>query len=185
MSKLTSLKRLVVCALCTALCCVLPLAFHALTLGSVLSPLHIPVLLCGLVCGPVYGVFCGIAGPVLSSVLTGMPAATGLVSMVPELAVYGLVCGLLMKIVRTGKTLPDLYISMVPAMLAGRIVGGVAKVLFMLGTGGSYTFAMFVSSYFVGSVPGIILHLILVPVVALTLEKARAIPARYPKVTQE
>ena len=185
MQKLTSVKRLVICALCTALCYVLPLAFHALTLGNALSPLHIPVLLCGLVCGPAYGVFCGIVGPVLSSVLSGMPPATGLISMVPELAVYGLVCGLLMKWVRTGKVLPDLYISMVPAMLAGRIVGGIAKALFLLGTGGSYSLAMFVSSYFVGSVPGIILHLILVPAVALTLEKARAIPARYVKVNRE
>ena len=97
MNTMSSVRRASVCAMCIALCYVLPLAFHALAAGSMLSPMHIPVLLCGIICGPGYGVFCGIAGPVLSSVLSGMPSATGLIAMVPELLTYGLVCGLLMR----------------------------------------------------------------------------------------
>ena len=36
--------------------------------------MHIPVLLCGLLVGWPYGLLCGLAGPLLSSLLTGMPA---------------------------------------------------------------------------------------------------------------
>lgn len=182
---ISSVKRVCICAVCIALCCVLPVAFHALALGTAFSPIHIPVLLCGLVCGGAYGAFCGLAGPILSCLITGMPPAMGLISMVPELVVYGLVCGLLMRYIRTGKHLADCYLALIPAMVAGRLVGGVAKVLFHLGSPESLTFAALVQSYVVASLPGIVVHLILVPVLAVTLEKAKAVPARYPKVKQE
>lgn len=106
--ELSSVKRACICALCTALCYVLPLAFHALGMGSTLLPMHLPVLLCGLICGAGYGAFCGIAGPVVSCVLSGMPTALQLASMAPELCAYGLLCGLLYRHIRTGKIYPDL-----------------------------------------------------------------------------
>ena len=95
--ELSSVKRACICALCTALCYVLPLAFHALGAGSTFLPMHLPVLLCGLICGAGYGAFCGIAGPVVSCVLSGMPTALQLASMAPELCAYGLLCGLLYR----------------------------------------------------------------------------------------
>ena len=67
--ELSSVKRACICALCTALCYVLPLAFHALGMGSTLLPMHLPVLLCGLICGAGYGAFCGILFLVLVLVL--------------------------------------------------------------------------------------------------------------------
>ena len=97
----THLKKLVFCAICVALCVVLPMAFHALGSGTVFLPMHVPVLLCGLVCTWPYGVVCGLLGPLLSSVLTGMPAAAVLPSMMAELAVYGLVTALVMRLVHT------------------------------------------------------------------------------------
>ena len=183
MKKMSAVKTACICAICIALCYVLPVAFHALGLGSMFSPMHIPVLLCGLVCGSFYGAFCGVAGPVLSSVLSGMPSATGLVSMVPELLIYGLVSGLLMKLVRTGKLQLDLYISLVPAMLLGRIAAGIAKALFVrwMATGETFNIAVWATSYFVGSFPGIVVHLILLPILVMTLMKARIIPNRYTK----
>ena len=181
MNKMTPVKRITICAVCIALCYILPIATHALAVGSILSPMHIPVLLCGIVCGGGYGLICGIIGPVLSSVLSGMPPATALISMIPELAVYGLACGLGMRFIHTGKLTLDIYASLVPAMLLGRIAGGIAKVLFFLGKTQTFTMAMWVSSYFVGSLPGIIAHLILVPLLVLTLTKAKVIPHRYPK----
>ena len=36
----------------------------------------IPGLSIGLLCGGLYGGFCGVAGPLISSLTTGMPAAT-------------------------------------------------------------------------------------------------------------
>ena len=176
-----TVKQLCVCGICIALCYVLPVAFHGLALGSVLSPMHIPVLLCGLLCGGWYGMVCGLVGPVLSSVLSGMPPVTSLIFMVPELMVYGLVAGLMMRLVRTGKTVADLYISQLTAMILGRIVGGIAKALFFLGTGKTFGVAAWVSGYFITSAPGIVAHLMVIPPLVLVLMGAGVIPSRYGK----
>ncbi len=178
---MSRIKKICICAICIALCYVLPLALHSFGLGNILSPMHIPVLLCGLICGSFYGMFCGIAGPVLSSVLSGMPPATMLVSMIPELMIYGLVTGLMMKWVRTGKLLPDVYISMAVAMVLGRIVGGIAKALFItiLATGDAFGIGIWATSYFVVSFPGIVVQLILLPLLVTILTKTRVIPSRY------
>ncbi len=181
---MSKIKRICICAICIALCYVLPIALHSFGLGSILSPMHIPVLLCGLVCGSFYGVFCGIAGPIISSILSGMPPVTMLFSMIPELIVYGLVTGLLMKWVRTGKLIPDVYISLAVAMVLGRIVGGIAKALFIAinATGDAFTLGIWATSYFVGTLPGIVVHLILVPLLVTVLMKTKVIPTRYSKV---
>ena len=177
---MSAVKKMCICAICIALCYVLPLAFHALPLGGVLSPMHLPVLLCGLVCGWPYGLACGALGPVLSFVLSSMPPAAKLATMIPELCAYGLAAGLGMKWVRTGKTLLDLYLSLLPALLLGRVAGGIAKVLFYLSTAESYTFALWVSSYIVGTLPAIVLQLAVLPALAWGLTRAGLIPARYP-----
>ena len=55
-----SVKALVISALFLALGIVLPQALHAIpNAGSVLLPMHIPVLLCGMAAGPLYGAGCG------------------------------------------------------------------------------------------------------------------------------
>ena len=114
MQTLTPVKKIVLTAVCAALCVVVPMAFHAIpNAGSVFLPMHIPVLLCGIVCGWPNGFICGLIGPLVSSLLTGMPPAAMLPSMMVECCVYGLTTGLVMKYVRTGKLLPDLYISMI------------------------------------------------------------------------
>ena len=181
---MSKIKKICICAICIALCYVLPIALHSFGLGSILSPMHIPVLLCGLVCGGFYGVFCGIAGPIVSSILSGMPPVTMLFSMIPELVVYGLVTGLLMKWVRTGKLLPDVYVSMAAAMVLGRIVGGIAKALFIAinATGDAFTLGIWATSYFVGTLPGIVVHLVLIPLLVTVLMKTKVIPTRYTKV---
>ena len=178
MKQISSVKCASIAAVCAALCCVLPQAFHAVGLGSALSPMHIPVLLCGLVCGGFYGLLCGVLGPLLSSVLTGMPPAAALVGMLPELAVYGLASGFILNHIRTGKLTADLYIALAGAMLLGRIAGGISTALFFTGEGG-YSLALWASSYLIGAVPGIICHLILVPILVVILMKARLIPSRY------
>ena len=104
-----------------------------------------------------------------------------LVSMIPELLVYGLVCGLMMKIVRTGKLIADLYLALIPAMILGRVVGGIAKALFitLMATGEAYGIGIWAASYFVGSFPGIVCHLILIPTLIAILMRAKVIPSRY------
>lgn len=179
--KLSSIKRVSLCAMCVALCYVLPIAFHAIGLGSVLSPMHIPVLLCGLVCGGGYGLICGILGPVLSSLISGMPPMMMLLRMIPELCIYGLAGGLAMRFIRTGRAALDVYIALAIAMIAGRIVGGIASAIFYTVTSGVYSLALWVTGYFVEALPGIAAHLILVPVLVFTLAKAKLIPQRYSK----
>ena len=171
-------KRLVFCAVCIALCVVLPPVFHAIPNGGTLfSPMHIPVLLCGLICGARYGLLCGIFGPLLSSLLTGMPGAGYLPQMMIELAAYGFFSGLFANVIRLGSGFADLMLSLIGAMLAGRIIAGLARALFFMK--GSYAFGMWFASYFANMVPGLILHLVLIPVVIYALQKSRLIPERF------
>ena len=123
-------KDMVSAALCVALGLIVPQVFHLIpfvgtvpNLGGVFLPMHIPVLLCGLLCGWRYGAACGAVVPLLSSVVTGMPVLWPQgVSMVFELAAYGLVAGLLYRGMKKG-----VYPALVAAMVPGRLVSGAAK----------------------------------------------------------
>lgn len=176
---MSTVKKSILCAVCIALCVVLPQAFHAIpNAGSIYLPMHLPVLLCGLICGWQYGLLCGVAGPILSSLFTSMPPVAYLPPMVVECAVYGCVAGLMMKLVHTKKIFADLYISLVAAMLIGRIIAGCAKALIF--AKGSITMAAWATSYFVTGLPGIIIQLVVIPAIVVALMKARLIPKRYP-----
>ncbi|HEY8391474.1 MAG TPA: ECF transporter S component [Capillibacterium sp.] len=180
MSKLSSVQRSLITAVCIGLCVVLPIMFHSIpNAGTVISPMHIPVLLSGLVCGWSFGLLCGLAGPLLSSLLTGMPPLVYLPSMLVELATYGLVCGLMFNLIFTKKLYADLYLSLVTALLAGRIVAGLAKAF--LFTPGNYTWAAWITSYFITLWPGLVIQLTLVPAIVAALLKAKLIPPRYPR----
>ena len=173
----SNVRKMVYTAVCAALCLVLPMAFHAIpNAGQVILPMHIPVLLCGLICGWPYGAVCGLIGPFISSVITGMPPAAMLPSMMVECAVYGFSSGLLMKYVRTGKAGADLYISLISAMILGRVAAGFAKAWIF--TPGVSPFAWVTTSLVTG-IPGIVLQLVLVPLVVAALTRARLIPNRY------
>ena len=177
--KLSIVKKSILTAVCIALCVVLPQAFHAIpNAGSIYLPMHIPVLLCGLLCGWPYGLLCGLAGPALSHLFTGMPLVSMLPGMLVECVVYGLVAGLMMCI-KTKKIYLDLYFSLIVAMLAGRVVSGIAKALIF--SAGEYSMSVWVTGSFVTSLPGIIIQLVLLPTIVFALMKARLIPERYPK----
>ena len=76
-------KNLILTALFSALCIVLPMAFHAVPQGGLIfCPMHIPVLLCAMICGWQYGLVTALVGPTLSMLLTGMPNAAVLPSIV-------------------------------------------------------------------------------------------------------
>ena len=175
---MTTVKRLVTTAICAAMCVVLPIAFHAIpNAGSVILPMHIPVLLCGLVCGWPYGLACGLLGPFLSS-FTGMPPMAVLPGMMVECGVYGMVTGLGMKYIRTGKPMADLYISMLSAMVLGRVVAGLAKALIF--APGTPAFAWVTTSLVMG-IPGIVIQLIVMPLLIAALTRAKLLSKRYPQ----
>ena len=76
--------------------------------------------------------------------------------------------------------LAAMYMSLVPAMILGRIAGGAAKALFItigvIGSSSPYTFAAFFSGYFASTAVGAVIHLILVPAVVFAIESAGLSP---------
>ena len=169
-------KYLVMTALCVALGVVLPVTLHAIpNAGSILLHMHIPVLLCGLVCGPVYGLACGILAPLLSSLITSMPPMAMLPSMICELAVYGLVAGILIRVIKTRYNIANLYLSLLGAMLIGRVIYGALNSLIF--RAGEYSLQLWLTGAFVTALPGIAIQLVLLPVLVLALQKARLVEA--------
>lgn len=182
MNRRSSTFRMILTAILLALGMVLPfLTMHIPTIGQAISPLHIPVFICGLTCGWGWGCALGVVLPLLRSVIFGMPplVATG-IPMAFELAAYGALCGvmypLLRKALKQKQNLPALLVALIIAMVGGRLVGGAAKAVVMGLTGGSYGFNAFVTAYFVSTAIGAVIHIILVPVVVLALEKAKLSP---------
>ncbi len=133
-------------------------------IGKMLLPMHIPVFMCALVCGKWYGAAVGFILPFFRSLLIGMPALyPDAVVMAPELFTYAFVTGVIFETINNN-TVTRIYMSMIPAMIAGRLVWGVWK-FFVLGLGEtSFTLEMFVTGGFLNAIPGIILQLVLVPV---------------------
>lgn len=173
-----STRRLVMAALCTALGVVLPTLTHSIpNAGSVLLPMHIPVLLCGLACGWPYGLACGLMAPTLSSLITGMPGPAYLPAMVCELAAYGLISGLSARFIHTGRRTRDIYLQLVSAMLIGRMVYGAVNALIF--RAGAYSMEIFLTAAFVTALPGIFIQLVVLPALILALEKARMLEAPY------
>lgn len=178
MKKMSTVKKSIITAVCITLCVVLPQVFHAIPeAGSIYCPMHIPVLLCGLITGWSYGLLCGLAGPLLSSLITGMPPVAMLPAMMIECAAYGALTGVMMQLVHTKKIYADLYISLIAAMLGGRVVAGLAKAFIF--SAGQYTMAAWVAGSFVKSLPGIIVHLAVIPSIVYALMRAKLIPSRY------
>lgn len=181
MKKMSNVKKSIITAVCIALCYVIPLMFHGIqNAGNIFCPMHIPVFICGLICGWQYGLLCGIAGPALSSALSSMPPVAILPSMMVELAVYGTVAGLMMKLVRTKSTYADLYISLIVAIVCGRVLAGLAKALIF--ARGSYSMSAWIAGSVVTSWPGTVIQLVFIPTIVFALMKSHLIPERYPKI---
>ena len=167
-----NLLNLVLTAMFLALALVLPfLTGQIKEIGSMLLPMHIPVMLCGLVCGPQYGVIIGFIAPLMRSMIFGMPVMfPSAISMAFELATYGLVIGLIFSKSRW-KCIKSLYRSLIISMVAGRVVWGIVQcILLGLGNNG-FTLSMFLSGAIIKAIPGIILQLLLIPTIMLVLGK--------------
>lgn len=166
------IRKLTYAALFLALALVLPfLTGQIPQIGSALSPMHIPVLLCGFLVGWPWGLAVGFIAPLLRSVIFGMPVMVpGAVAMAFELAVYGLVSGILYRLLPKKKW--SIYVTLIVAMLAGRVIWGIARLIIAGLSGNSFTWALFLAGAFTNAIPGIILHIILIPVIVMVLERA-------------
>ena len=125
-------RRITVGALFVALSLLLPQLFHLTGIvqaGNVFLPMQIPVLLGGFVLGPVFGLIIGAVSPVLSFFMTGMPSLERLPFMILELAAYGLVSGLCYQTLKLYRIRLGTYISLLLAMLAGRLVYALSLVI--------------------------------------------------------
>ena len=171
-------KKMVFSAFFLALALVLPfLTGQIQQFGNMLSPMHIPVLLCGFICGWPWGLLVGAVSPILRSVIFGMPPLMPVaVAMAFELAAYGAAAGLLYSILP--KKPFNTYISLILAMLAGRIVWGIAMYLLLMSSGSNFAVQAFLTGAFIKSWPGIILHIAIIPPIILALEKAKLIPIK-------
>lgn len=164
-------KRLAIAAVCLALCMVLPFATGNIPqVGNMLCPMHIPVLLCGFICGPTYGMIIGMVAPLLRFALFGMPPILPIgVAMCFELGVYGMVSGVLNKILPKKNIF--LYVSLVLAMIAGRIVWGIVRVIMTEAGGYAFTWQAFMAGAFYNAIPGIAVQIVLIPILVMALQK--------------
>ena len=168
-------RNVVLAALFLALAFVLPMITgHVPQIGSMLCPMHFPVLLAGCVLGGPWGLAVGFIAPLLRSVLFGMPPLfpTAL-SMAFELATYGFVSGVVYRKVR--HTLPMAFVTLLAAMVAGRIVWGVVRFVLAGLTGSSFPFSAFLAGALLNALPGIIAQLILIPLILTALQKAKVL----------
>ena len=171
----TKTHDLVYSAICLALCLVLPfLTGQIPEIGSMLCPMHLPVMLAGFICGPAWAAAVGFIAPLLRFAIFGMPVIVPAgISMAFELATYGAVVGLLYN--KLSKKTYNIYVSLVVAMIAGRIVWAAVRAVISGAGGAPFTWAIFIASGFTQAIPGIILQLVLIPVIVIALQKAKII----------
>ena len=148
--------------------------------ANMLLPMHFPVLLCGMICGPAYGAVIGAVLPLLRCLVFQMPKITTAIPMSFELMTYGLVIGLIYQYMKKkGKgTLLSVYVSLITAMIAGRIVWALPKYLVLTYWMGEnkFTFTYFITEAVLNAVLGIVLQLILIPLIMKVLEQTHLLP---------
>jgi LytS/YehU family sensor histidine kinase len=178
MKKRNELLKLILAALFLALSYVMPfLTGQIPEVGSMLCPMHLPVLLCGFICGPVWGAVIGILAPILRSLTLGMPVFfPNAVCMAFELAAYGAIAGVMHRLLPRKK--PFIYCSLLVAMTVGRIVWGASMFICLALGGGSFTFAAFIAGAITNALPGIIVQIVIVPIIVMLFENLKIFKQR-------
>ena len=142
-------------------------------IGSMLCPMHLPALLCGFICGPLWGGVVGFIAPLFRSMITGgfPPMFPTAVCMAFELAAYGAVAGLMHTVLPRKK--PYIYVSLLTAMIIGRLVWGAAMFVCVGMGGGMFTLSAFMAGAVLNAIPGIIVQIVLVPILVMLLDNPR------------
>ena len=168
--KKENLLKMILAGLFLALAYVMPfLTGQIPEIGSMLCPMHIPIILCGFICGWQWGFAVGFVAPLFRSLTMGMPPLfPGAVSMAFELATYGLVAGLMYKLLPKKKIF--IYLSLLIAMIGGRIIWGIVMLVCMGIKGGSFTLTAFIAGAFTNAIPGIIVQLVLIPILVMFID---------------
>ena len=144
------------------------------SIGNKLLPMHLPVFLCGFILGGPIGLAVGFIIPILRSILFGMPPFYPVaIAMSFELATYGGLTGFLFR--KLSKTTLNIYVSLVIAMIAGRIIWGIAMLVLLSVYDVPFTLKMFIGSALINSVPGIIAQIVIIPVLLISLKRANLV----------
>ena len=164
-------RQMVLTAVFIALGVIIPWAFHSVPNAWTFLPMHLPALVAGLLLGPVSGLLTGAFSVVLSGLITGMPPVAKWLVMIPELASYGLFAGLFQRLFK--KDYVGTLISLVLAMLAGRVVYALMKFIEVQVVAGvkTFTFQAFIAGAFAMVIAGIIMLVVIVPPIVLMLRK--------------
>lgn len=171
-NKRAQLQKLALSAMFLSIGLILPFFTGQIPqIGSMLLPLHIPVLVCGMCSGSYYGGIIGFILPILRYFLFGMPVIfpTGL-AMAFELASYGIIAGKLYYESKW-KCWSNLYFSLIMAMIGGRIIWGIVFAALCGVSGQEFTRAIFITSAVIQAIPGIVLQLVLVPILVKCLNQ--------------
>ena len=167
-------KKMTLSALMLALALVLPfLTAQIQSIGKMLLPMHLPVLLAAYVVGGPWAMLVGAVAPLLRHLIWGMPPLVNAIGMTAELAAYGLVAGVVYH--KSGKTNKDVFVSVIIAMVAGRIVWGIVNFAVQSALGNPFTLKMFMAAALFNAIPGIILQLVAIPLLVAALKKYRLI----------
>lgn len=174
----SSIKNLVLAAMFLAIGLVLPfLTGQIPQIGSMMLPMHLPVLLCGLICGWQYGGVVGFVLPLLRNALFFAPPAPTCYVMAFELATYGIVAGFLYARSRW-QCVVALYRCLIAAMIAGRLVWAAARMVLMGVSSVPFTWEIFLSGALLTAIPGIILQLIVIPAIMVAMDRTGLVPFR-------
>jgi hypothetical protein len=116
----------------------------------------------------------GLVLPVFRSMLFGMPPMfPTAVAMAFELATYGLMTGLLYKLLP--KKNVSIYASLILSMVCGRIVWGIVSFFLYRLSKAAFTWEIFMAGAFLNAIPGIVIQIIIIPVAVIALSKAKHI----------
>jgi hypothetical protein len=88
-----------------------------------------------------------------------------------ELAAYAVTAGLMHRILPRKK--PCVYLSLLTAMAAGRIVWGIAAWIALGMSGGSFTLTAFLSGAVINALPGIAVQIAVIPILVMILDKEK------------
>lgn len=170
--------NIVTTSMLSAVAVVLANALHHLfgaNVASLVSAMHLPIFLAGILCGNTLGLVAGLITPVVSFLCSGRPSFPNqLVPMVVELVVYGFLCGYLRSIFVKGKTEKfATVISLVIAMIVGRLLSSLASTLILYSVDVPFAVAWWTSFIhkFTSTWVGIIIQLALVPSTLLALKR--------------
>lgn len=170
-TKITT-KELVLSGVLLGVGLLLPMVFHMFSMtGPIFLPMHIPVLIGGILLPPSLALALGIITPVVSSILTGMPVAFPMaIIMAFELGTYGLTAS-----IATRKLKLNPLLSLIIAMIDGRIAAGLVVAVLVQLFGVQMNPIMFVKGAIITGLPGLLIQIVFIPTLIYAIKKVTTI----------